>query len=96
MSTPTTEQAERIERTRLMRVERLMPRAAELVAKHAEGAAAITVAHVAAILDDALQEQRREHNREMHEAEREFSREARDIAAESRWQSSQGDEYGAY
>lgn len=94
VATPTD--AERIARTTAMRVERLMPRATDLVAKHAAGAAAITVQHVAAILDEALQDLRREHNREMHEAEREFSREAREIAAESRWQASQGDDYGAY
>lgn len=92
--TPTD--AARIARTTAMRVERLLPRAADLVAKHAAGAAAITVEHVAAILDEALQDLRREHNREMHEAEREFSREAREIAAESRWQGAQGDDYGAY
>jgi hypothetical protein len=33
---------------------------------------------------------------EARETEREFQREARDIAAEARWQASQGDEYGAY
>jgi len=97
MNTATTPiDAERVTRTTAMRVERLLPRAADLVAKHAAGADAITVAHVAAILDEALQDLRREHNREMHEAEREFSCEARDIAAESRWQATQGDDYGAY
>lgn len=34
--------------------------------------------------------------REMREAEREFDREARDIAAEERWKATQGEEYGSY
>lgn len=34
--------------------------------------------------------------KERAEAEREFQREARDIAAEARWQERQGDEYGSY
>jgi hypothetical protein len=34
--------------------------------------------------------------KEMHEMDRDFQRESREIAAEERWKATQGDEYGSY
>lgn len=46
--------------------------------------------------NERLRASQEAHNKELADQEREFQREAREIAAEERWKMQQGDEYGSY
>lgn len=87
--------AERVEKTRRMRVERLLPKAQELLAKHSIGIAethdadgnerdtwGLTLEQLAAIIDDVQQDMRRQHNEDLKEAERD----ARDAYSQGRYE----------
>lgn len=97
--TTTQTRDERIAQYAAKRVERLLPKARELLEKHAPPTQAhawlITEAMLAAILDDVIQELRRQHDSDMHDADRE----ARDAFSQGKYEGEQearGNDYGSY